>query len=381
MTDNMDLQHKVMALEEKNHDLVSRIKVLSLENREQSQLIQALRDKTPFGIVMMDQNRQVIQINQAAESILGISRVNAIGKTCDILFNCFCENNRCPALDDKINLDRVATQCPSALGGMTLLRSTAISQNDNMPLIIEAFVDISEIKRAQQAKDHFLAKMSHELRTPLNAIIGYSEIINEEAGKLATDDICSFSAEITTAGKHLTNLVEQILDVTSLHAHSIKLHNDIIDIPALLQELELIMQPTLQKYNNRLTVVNTSNIETLHSDQQRLRQVLVNILCNAAKFTQNGNITLRTEDGVYNKKTCLDFVIEDDGIGISEEQIETIFEEFEQADNKSTRNYDGAGLGLSIAKQLTELMQGNIRINSRKGKGSQFTVQFPTQAD
>ncbi|MCT7949688.1 PAS domain S-box protein [Ancylothrix sp. C2] len=238
---------------------------------------------------------------------------------------------------------------------------------------------------ANRAKSIFLANMSHELRTPLNAIIGYSEIIKEEAEDLGYVEVNSDLDKIRSAGYHLLNLINDILDISKIEAGRMDLYIEEFDIAILIDEIVNTIRPLVQKNQNTLKVLCDPDIGRMAADITKVRQVLLNLLSNAAKFTENGTITLwakiengRGDDlGSSSVGRYVVFTVSDTGIGIPKEQLETIFEPFTQADVSTTRKYGGTGLGLAIGKRFCEMMGGNITLTSQCGVGSTFTVVLP----
>ena len=216
--------------------------------------------------------------------------------------------------------------------------------------------------------------MSHELRTPLNAILGYSEMMLEDAeqegAKQRTDDL----RKVRRSGRHLLGLIEDILDISKIEAGKAELKFDAIDLANTISEIESTASPLMEANDNHLNIAVPDNIGQIESDVQRLRQILLNLLSNAAKFTDNGNIDLTVErrgDG------WVRFLVRDTGIGMSPEQIGKLFEPFVQADSSISQRFGGTGLGLAISQRFAEMMGGRIAIESVLGAGSCFTVWLP----
>lgn len=238
---------------------------------------------------------------------------------------------------------------------------------------------------ANRAKSIFLANMSHELRTPLNAIIGYSEILKEEAEDLGYLEINSDLDKIRSAGHHLLNLINDILDISKIEAGRMDLYVESFDIPILIEEVVNTIRPLVEKNKNTLQVVYEPEIGRMQADITKVRQVLLNLLSNAAKFTENGTITLRAKveydrENDFTSSSAASYIIltvSDTGIGIAAEQLETIFEAFTQADVSTTRKYGGTGLGLAIGQRFCQMMGGKITVKSQLGIGSEFTVILP----
>lgn len=384
--DTQDLSKQLQLLEQKNAELKQRIRVLSQDNRDQSSLIQSLLEYTPFGIIILDINRNVIRINRAAEQILNIVRNNTIGKNCSNIFSCYNQNHGCPILDQNRQLDREETPCCiDEQATQTLLRSTMTSTHHNETIIIEAFVDISEIKSAQEAtiaankaKDDFIAKMSHELRTPLNAVIGFSELlIDELPAEEDEDSTIATLKKVSSAGKDMLHLIEDILDFSQIQANKLQLEISTGKISQLLNVINNTMEPLLLPRGNTLSFHCDDDDMLIETDIFRLRQVLLNLISNANKFTDKGEIQVYVSRIHDNDINMIEFRVSDTGIGMREEETHRIFEPFEQADNSSTRRYSGIGLGLTISKELTHHLQGKLSVKSQPGKGTVFCLSIP----
>ena len=232
------------------------------------------------------------------------------------------------------------------------------------------------VNEANQAKSQFLANMSHELRTPLNAIIGYSEMLQEEAEDSGQASLLPDLGRIRTAGRHLLDLINSILDLSKIEAGKMDLYLETFDISHMLSDTEVIVQPLAGKNGNKLTFAYSPDIGEMHADLTKVRQSLFNLLSNAAKFTSNGEILV--EVGRANeKREEIVFVVRDNGIGMSSEQVARLFQPFTQADASMTRRFGGTGLGLSITQRFCQLMGGSIDVESELGRGSKFMVRLP----
>ncbi len=224
---------------------------------------------------------------------------------------------------------------------------------------------------ANRAKSTFLANMSHELRTPLNAIIGYADILKEDAEDMNYQDMIPDLDKIQTAGKHLLEIISDVLDISRIEAEKIDLNLNEFDVAELVKEVIIVIELMLE--NNELEVNCSLDIGKMYADATKVKQILQNLLSNAAKFTRNGKIILNAIRHADN----LIFEVTDSGIGISQEQLQDIFKAFTQVDNSTTRKYGGTGLGLTISEQFCRIMGGQITVRSELGKGSTFTVQIP----
>ncbi len=230
---------------------------------------------------------------------------------------------------------------------------------------------------ASKAKSAFMATMSHELRTPLNAIIGYSEMLQEDAKDEGREDMVADLQKIYTAGKHLLELINDILDISKIEAGKMEVFTEEFSVPDLIREIVDVVLPAVQKNNNQLKVACDESIGTITSDVAKVRQSLINLLSNAAKFTQNGTISLAVERRQATNGSWISFIVQDTGIGMTEETISKLFRPFTQADNSTTRKYGGTGLGLAITKRFAQMMGGDITVESELNQGSTFRLYLP----
>lgn len=232
---------------------------------------------------------------------------------------------------------------------------------------------------ANRAKSSFLANMSHELRTPLTAIIGYSEMLIEEAEGLGQPDSVGDLQKIRASGRHLLELINEVLDLSRIEAGRMTLHYEDFDLATVVREVCDTVRPLAEKNHDRLECELPPAALKVHCDQTKIRQTLLNLLSNACKFTQHGQVRLRL--AVENTAGC-DWVvvtITDTGIGMTEEQVGRLFQPFTQADTAITRKYGGSGLGLTISKKFTEALGGQLDVTSKPNGGTTFTVRFPVR--
>ncbi len=233
-------------------------------------------------------------------------------------------------------------------------------------------------EEATRSKSQFLANMSHELRTPLNAIIGYSEILIEEAPDITdTKKIIPDAQKICEAGQHLLALINDILDISKIEAGKMDLYIEKFPIKELVQEAIDLVRPLASKNKNTLEWKSQEIPDTMSSDQTKLRQILFNLLSNACKFTEKGQISLSITFCESEKKFC--FQVSDTGIGMSLEQRKNLFKSFHQGDPSTSRRYGGTGLGLAISKSFCQILGGEIVVRSSLGKGSTFTLRLPQE--
>ena len=233
-------------------------------------------------------------------------------------------------------------------------------------------------ERASRGKSAFLARMSHELRTPLNAVIGYSEILLDDLDAGGADDDKRLDLlRINNAGKHLLSLVTDVIDVSKIENDAVEVHCERIDLDALLEELVETSAALVKVKKNRLALQKLGRIGQMEGDAVKLRQILLNLIGNAAKFTSNGVITVgvKARSGVGGDR--IEFTVSDTGIGISREDQSRLFENFRQASAETAKLFGGSGLGLSICARLCALMGGEIRVESELGRGSSFVVSLP----
>ena len=230
---------------------------------------------------------------------------------------------------------------------------------------------------ANRAKSGFLANMSHELRTPMNAILGYSEMLMEDAEDIGQDDFVADLKKINQAGNHLLSLINDVLDLSKIESGKMEAFAEDFDVGSLLDHVIGTAQPLMEKNANRLVVERGEQLGDAHQDNTKLRQALLNLLSNAAKFTHEGTITLQAERKPHTDGEWLTFAVHDTGIGIPADKLDHVFEEFSQADSSTTRDYGGTGLGLPISRRFCQMLGGDLTVSSRAGKGSTFTICIP----
>jgi len=254
-----------------------------------------------------------------------------------------------------------------------LLRSRDTLQD----LVIELSEARDMAMEANRAKSAFLATMSHELRTPLNAIIGYAEMLQEETLDLRNDAVTGDLRHIRSAGQHLLQLINDVLDLSKIEADKFELSYETVALLPFLEELKETVRPLAEKNANELILTVSSNVGSIEADAVRLRQILFNLLNNACKFTAHGTVTLQVSMIRLGNTPAYAFAVKDTGIGISPEDQMKLFQRFSQVDDSATRKFGGTGLGLAIVRRLCELMGGRVTVESAVGAGSTFTAVLP----
>lgn len=282
----------------------------------------------------------------------------------------------------EIEEDAALTQASRSIERRAAIAGTASTVAVLLGLIL-LIVAISRIQRertaameANQAKSRFLANMSHELRTPLNAIIGYSEMLQEEAEENNQTALLPDLARIRTAGRHLLDLINSILDLSKIEAGKMEVYLETFSIRELVEQIESLTKPLAEQNGNQLRIDCPADIGAMYADQTKVRQALFNLLSNAAKFTENGTVSLYVRRTPHTPEE-ITFIVKDTGVGMTPEQVNRLFHPFTQADASITRRFGGTGLGLVITQRFCELMDGKISVQSTYGQGSEFTMVLP----
>ncbi|MFN7971510.1 MAG: ATP-binding protein [Acidobacteriota bacterium] len=234
---------------------------------------------------------------------------------------------------------------------------------------------------ASRTKSTFLANMSHELRTPLNAIIGYSEMLSEDARDSGRDDDARDLHKVNTAAKHLLGLINDILDLSKIEAGKMTLSCETFQLAELIAEVETTVRPLVEAKGNTLAIEQPPAPVEMHGDPVKIRQVLLNLLSNAAKFTERGVVSLHVQAEAQGGRSFVQMIVKDSGIGMTEEQMSRLFQPFSQAEASTNRRFGGTGLGLAISRRFCNLMGGTITVESEPGAGSTFTARIPAQID
>jgi adenylate cyclase len=252
----------------------------------------------------------------------------------------------------------------------------AVIAIENVRLFDEIQDKNRQLQLASEHKSQFLASMSHELRTPLNAIIGLTEMMVTNATRFGTETALEPLRRVNAAGKHLLDLINEVLGLSKIEAGKLELNVEAVDLTRLIDEVIGTAGQLAEKNHNRLIVEAHENLGALNADSMRLKQILLNLLSNACKFTKEGEVALRVRK-VADGREWLELAVADTGIGLTAEQQAKLFQDFAQADSLTARRYGGSGLGLAISRKLARMMGGDVTVASETGKGSVFTVRLP----
>jgi len=377
--------------------------------KETEQKMSDALNSMPHGITMWDKNDKLSFANEFAKNIqkgagmtfeLGISYKDYTQRQKQNKFLKFDTEEAENQYYDNVVENRkkvqgeITIETPEFYNG-TFWNATSNRLNDGG--LFSIFSNITELKKreeelnktiteldearekanaANQTKSQFLANMSHELRTPLNAIIGLTEMLKEDAADDGLDDFEEPLDRVFNAGKHLLTLINDVLDLSKIEAGRVELFNETFELKQILDDVMKTSSPLAQKNENELLIDYKTDVDFVTADQTRVKQVVLNLISNACKFTEKGKITVGVNKIVQDGGDLIAIDVSDTGIGMSEEQISRLFNSFVQADSSTTRKYGGTGLGLTISKQLAILMGGDVVVNSEFGKGTTFTATF-----
>src|SRR3954469_3569884 len=272
-----------------------------------------------------------------------------------------------------------------------LLNARKLREGSQTELLGLAMEDVTEGRRAEgevatakeaaetanRTKSLFLANMSHELRTPLNAILGFSEMLQEEAVERDLQDFSVDLQKISTAGKHLLGLINDILDLSKIEAGKMELHLEAFAVAELIDEVASTIEIQVARNGNKLQIICAPDVGIMRADLSKVRQGLFNLVSNAAKFTHDGRIRIEAERHLMDGTDWIVFRVSDTGIGLTAEQIVRLFQSFTQADASTTRKFGGTGLGLALTRTFCQMMSGDVTVHSIPGEGSVFTIKLP----
>ncbi|MGQ0701988.1 MAG: response regulator [Gemmatimonadales bacterium] len=357
--------------------------------QRQKQYFEDLVLNSPVAVVTLDTKHNIVTCNPAFERLYGYRQDEVVGRNLDELISTETTRSEAVAITQHVLAEgavRSIGQRRRNDGSVVDVEVLGVPVRVDGELVglMGLYHDISELtaarkaaEEANSAKSQFLASMSHELRTPLNAIIGYSEMVEEEVTELGHAELAPDLEKIRSAGKHLLALINDILDLSKIEAGRTELYLEEFDVAEMVHEVGTTIRPLVEKNANQL-VVRAEQTGHMLGDLTKVRQMLLNLLSNACKFTERGTITLAAErvtDGSGVEE--LQFRVADSGIGMTPDQLTRIFEAFAQADASTSRRYGGTGLGLAITKRFATLMGGDVSVESEPGKGSTFRIRLP----
>ena len=369
------------------------------ELRDSQALKVAILDTALDGVIVVDEDTRIREFNPAAERTFGRSRAASLGRELGALilpadflvghlkkFAHFLDEGETSAVNryveceaERANGERFPVELsvtPIKVGGEALFTAYLRDITERKAAEHELAAARDAAEEANKAKSQFLANMSHELRTPLSAIIGYSEMLQEEmedgadAAGLAPD-----MQKIESNARHLLGLINDVLDLSKIESGKMEIFVESFDVEAVVRDVASTVTALVQKKDNALSLDLAPNLGGMRSDLTKLRQMLLNLLSNAAKFTEGGTITLSASRA----GNLLTFAVHDSGIGMTPEQVGKLFGRFQQADASTTSRFGGTGLGLSISRAFATMLGGDIAVSSDYGRGSTFTVVLPAE--
>jgi len=281
-------------------------------------------------------------------------------------------------IDGALEIRQMAEMYNRMMGRLARQNAELQSHRDTLESEVEIRTQELKVARdtaltASRHKSEFLANISHELRTPLQSIIGYTDLVREELELECMDQQVEDLSKSIRSAQNLQSLINNILDLAKIEAGRMDLYLKPVDLAQLIEDVTETVRPMAITNNNRLIIERGKLSRSLILDRQKLVQILLNLLSNACKFTQNGRVVF----SIHNDSQCLYFSISDTGVGIPEDKLEYIFEQFTQVDGSQTRHFEGTGLGMAITKTFCELMNGNIQVESEHQRGTTFSVVLP----
>jgi PAS domain S-box-containing protein len=364
--------------------------------REDEERFRAIDAAAPVGLIIVDgKDQTILHLNPSFCDMVGKDAVTLLGKPLSTIFADAEKGRELAEIINGTSNERKEFQFKRPDGGETYVMVSRVGLDyRGERAVIASFVDIHdrvraeiELRQAKEAaesasrvKSSFLANMSHELRTPLNAIIGYSEILLEDAADRGDKASIADLEKIQAAGKHLLGLINDILDLSKIEAGRMDVYLEHVFLARLVDEVKTIVEPMMKKNGNTLVVECPPDIGSLQTDLTKLKQSIINLLSNAAKFTKEGTVTLRLSREQRDGAPWVKFEVADSGIGMTEAQMSRLFQAFTQADSSTTRNFGGTGLGLTITKHFCAMLGGSIDVKSAPGQGSTFTILLPDRA-
>lgn len=381
---------------------IFRFRLLDVVPIARDLVIESMSDR----VLVIDEQDRIVDINPAAQQAIGVTASLVIGQPVAQVFA------RWPDIVARYqNIAKIAEEITVVADNeqqyLDVRISPVYTRNGRMKGRLVVWRDITERKRteealrlrneelmmmqskllvakeaaesASRAKSTFLANMSHELRTPLTAILGYCHLLKLDAADLHVESMISDLTAVEDAGNHLLQLIGNILDLSKIEAGKMSLYLETLDIADLITLVVTTVRPLVDQNHNAFIVQPDPNLGRMRTDITKTRQILFNLLSNAAKFTDHGTITFSATREERNQAAWIVFRIADTGMGIASEQLDQLFQEFTQADASTTRKYGGTGLGLAISQRFCQMMGGKIIVTSALGRGSTFTVCLPAE--
>jgi PAS domain S-box-containing protein len=364
---------------------------LYTETQHQKQFFEDLVRTSPVAIVTLDLDFRITSCNPAFERLFGYSRQEVLGRNLDELLNTpetlsEAERYTAVAREGEVAMGVAKRRRKDGSWVDVELAGVSVMVDGQQVGIMGLYHDISELLQARhdaelanQAKSQFLANMSHELRTPLNAIIGYSEMLQEEAAEAGDDQYVPDLQKVHGAGRHLLGLINDILDLSKIEAGKMELYLERFDLRELVDGVSATVQPLVARNGNRLETDVADDLAAMTADATKVRQILLNLLSNAAKFTEGGRIVL-TAESAPDDPAMVSIRVADEGVGMTGEQLSRLFQAFSQAEASTAARYGGTGLGLVISRHFCRMMGGDIDVASEPGVGTTFTVRLPREA-
>ncbi|MFZ1491876.1 MAG: response regulator [Candidatus Competibacter denitrificans] len=382
--------------------LAARAKRTTLEARS---LLANVIERAPVGLVLLDKNLQINQANKSFARMVtdkGTMRAGEALKASAAQIEELLRGRAERAIKERFRYkDTSADETLELLIGEearyfkadvfpVTLTTEAGTPSPGVGVVLNDFTRQRQAEReleiardaaesANRAKSAFIANMSHELRTPLTAVLGYCELIEEDLRDLGQEAILTDVNKINSNARHLLGLINDVLDLSKIEAHKMDVHAIEFTVGSLLQEVEAATGSLITKNNNSLEMITDAPDTTMLSDDLKIKQVLLNLIGNAAKFTTDGKITVQAHQIQENGIAHTRFSVADTGIGMSAEQLANLFKRFSQADETTTRKYGGTGLGLALTKALSAMLGGRIEVASQQGEGTTFTMTIPTR--
>jgi len=359
--------------------------------QRQKQYFEDLVLNSPVAIVTLDTQHRVVSRNPAFEELFGYAESDCIGRNLDELIATDTSLSEAIAITQHVLTEGAVRSVgrrrrkDGTLVDVEVL-GVPVRVADEMVGLMGIYHDITELTRARQAaeeansaKSQFLANMSHELRTPLNAIIGYSEMLEEEVADIGHAELAPDLQKIRTAGRHLLALINDILDLSKIEAGKTELYLEEFDVAAMVEDVATTIRPLVAHNGNRLVLTQEGAPGTMRADLTKVRQMLLNLLSNACKFTEQGTIRLVVQRVSLAGGEEIRFLVSDSGIGMTPTQLGRLFEAFSQAEVSTSKKYGGTGLGLAITRRFAQMMGGDVTVASEPARGSTFTVRLPVE--